>query len=139
MKGIIDDLGYGILKPIKDACAAIVSTILISTLTDFATNYTIHIFGFSFNMVTFTLLFALISMLDDGVSMLLYDSSKACEPFDEGLRLFGIVIGMFIFNGPLTLLYAAGGGSFIEAITSWILSFVLLITFTFLRYRSRGF
>ena len=136
--GGLDDLGYGILKPIKDACAAIVSTILVSTLTDFASKYSTQVFGSSFNMVTFTLLFFLISVLDDGLSMLIYDSKKIHEPFDGGARVFGIIIGMFIFNGPLVLLYAASGGSLGEAIISWIVSLAILIVFTFIRHRSKG-
>jgi multisubunit Na+/H+ antiporter MnhC subunit len=139
MDGIIDDLGYGILKPIKDACASIVSTILISTFTDFASKYTNQVFGLSFNIVTFTFLFVFISYFDDLASMMIYDSTKYFEPFDEGLRLFGIVIGMFLFNAPLTLLYALGGGSLGDAIISWIISFVGLIFFTLVRYRFSGY
>ena len=137
MDGIIDDLGYGILKPIKDACASIVSTILISTFTDFAYKYTNQVFGLSFNMVTFTFLFVFISFFDDIIGIIVYDFKKLYEPFDEGLRLFGILIGMFVFNVPLTLLYSAGGGSLGEAIISWIISFVVLVISAIVRYRSK--
>jgi hypothetical protein len=138
MNGVIDDLEYGIFKPIKDACASIVSTVLVSRFTDFASKYTNQVFGFSFNMVTFTFLFVFISIFDDLAGIIIYDSKKSFEPFDEGLRLFGIVIGMLIFNGFLILLYTVGGGSFGEAIISWIISLVVLIVFTIARYRVKG-
>jgi hypothetical protein len=72
------------------------------------------------------------------IGIIVYDFKKSYEPFDEGIRLAGILMGMFIFNAPLILIYSAGGGSLREAIISWIVSLITLIFFTLVRYRAKS-
>jgi len=127
-----DDFFYGLFKPIKDACFSLILTKLLLIL--YGVNTATSVFGHSFDIRLFTLLFCIISLFDDVISSVIYDFKKSsCSPFDQGLRLFGIITGMVFFIGPLTFIYAEGGGSFGEAVISWFISLMILIITTAIR------
>jgi hypothetical protein len=133
-----DDFFYGMFKPIKDAGLSLILTKLLLALP--GANTLTLVYGHSFDIRIFTLLFCGISFFDDFISSMVYDFKKSSsKPFDQCLRLFGIICGMVFFIGPLTVIYAEGGGSFEEAVISWIVSLIILITTMLMRSKIMTF
>jgi hypothetical protein len=122
------DFLWGIVKPLKDAASAFgLYAILILTTNFSELPATAKIF-FPFNVWMFLVLFGGISFFDDLISQAIIDFKKSySEPIDQLTRLFGMMLGMIFFGGPLALIYGMSGGSFGDAFLSWVISFGILI------------
>lgn len=124
------NLGYGIIKPLIDATGALVTyatMMAFMTTTKDISTITANI-GFQFNIWLFLCFFGMVSFIDDAAWQI-YSNFKSTyrESIDQMERLLGMLIGMFIFMGPLSLIYIAAGGSVGDAFLSWFISFGFLI------------
>ncbi len=128
------DFKYGFIKPVKDACASIITTICISTFTNFLSQYNYPVFGLSFNTYIFIGSFIFIAFGEDWISSFIYDiKSSYYEPFNTFSRILGIIVGTTVFGGVLTALYEYGGGSPEGAFIAICSSLIILIVSTFFR------